>query len=126
LYELYRDTGTAILFITHDLGVVAQFCHSVAIMLEGEIVEQGPTAAIFKHPLHPYTRGLLNSIPVMGRRERLQPMAPSGDIDETHDGCGYQKRCPMKTGDCRTFRPPLMEKETGHFVRCIYGTGKGS
>ena len=123
LYALYRDTGTSILFITHDLGVVAQFCHSVAIMLEGEIVEQGPTAAIFKHSLHPYTRGLLNSIPFMGRKGRLQPMASSGDIAGagTRDGCGYYPRCPMKSEDCRTIRPRLLEYETGHFARCIAG-----
>jgi oligopeptide/dipeptide ABC transporter ATP-binding protein len=126
LYELYHDTGTAILFITHDLGVVAQFCHSVAIMLEGEIVEQGPTAALFKHPLHPYTRGLLNSIPVMGRRERLRPMAPPEDIAGNSDGCRYHRRCPLERDACRTMRPRLMERESGHFVRCIVGTDKKS
>jgi oligopeptide/dipeptide ABC transporter ATP-binding protein len=124
LYTLYRDTGTSILFITHDLGVVAQFCHSVAIMLEGEIVERGSTSAIFKHPLHPYTRGLLNSIPIIGRQGRLQPMASSGDGDRTNDGCGYHPRCPMKSEGCCTIRPSLMEHSAGHFVRCIAGKGK--
>lgn len=126
LYELYNDTGTSILFITHDLAVVAQFCHSVAIMLEGEIVEQGPTAEIFKHPLHPYTRGLLNSIPVMGRLGRLQSIAPSWDVDRESDGCGYYPRCPIKSEECQNIRPRLMEQEKGHFVRCIARTGKGS
>ena len=78
LYTLYRDTGTAILFITHDLGVVAQFCHSVAIMLEGEIVEQGPTAAIFKHPLHPYTRACSTPFRSWAVRGACSPWPPRG------------------------------------------------
>lgn len=122
LYELYRDTGASILFITHDLGVVAQFCHSVAIMLEGEIVEQAPTAVLFKNPLHPYTQGLLNSIPHIGRQGRLQPVAAAGDLDGPRTGCGYHSRCTMKREDCRTVHPHLIEQSKDHFVRCTFGS----
>lgn len=124
LYELYRDTGTAIVFITHDLGVVAQFCHSVAIMLEGEIVEQGPTTTLFKHPLHPYTRDLLNSIPVMGRQERLQPAPPSEDLDGEKTGCGYYARCAVRCDGGRTNHPQLMAHTPGHVVRCFARAGE--
>lgn len=125
LYELYRKTESSILFITHDLGVVAQFCHSVAIMLEGEIVEQGPTSALFTNPRHPYTQGLLNSIPFIGRKGRLQPMAPTTDSSASNEGCMFYPRCPIKQPECRTIHPQLKEQDfSGHFVRCIATQGK--
>jgi oligopeptide/dipeptide ABC transporter ATP-binding protein len=119
LYEQQRDTKASILFITHDLGIVAQLCQSVAIMLEGQIVEQGPTKALFKHPLHPYTKGLLNSIPFIGRKGRLQPVEPSMDSGGHSDRCVFYSRCPTKNKNCRTFSPKLREHTTGHYVRCI-------
>lgn len=123
LYEQHRNTQTSILFITHDLGVVAQLCNSVAIMLEGEIVEQGPTSMIFKHPQHPYTKGLLNSIPALGQKRRLQPIPPPGDMDESTHGCGFFPRCTTRYKDCCMTHPTLTEYSTGHYVRCIACNG---
>jgi len=124
LYEFYRDTGASILFITHDLGIVAQFCHSVAIMLEGEIVEYAPAAALFEKPLHPYTQGLLNSIPHMGKRGRLQAVTPAGDFVGPLTGCGYLSRCRVKCEDCGSIHPGLTEHDKGHYVRCLVRGGK--
>ena len=120
LHRLYRDTKTAILFITHDLGIVAQFCHRVAIMLEGQIVEEGTVADIFNRPLHPYTRGLLDSIPVMGSRRRLSPMAPATEASG-NGRCRFSSRCHRKTDDCDRTSPDLAEDAPGHFVRCTMG-----
>ena len=126
LQEMHQATGAAILFITHDLGVVARFCHTVAIMQEGEIVEQGATAHIFKSPLHPYTRGLLNSIPWLGRQGRLQPMEPASNQESPGSGCRYYQRCPAKQRICSASRPPFRQQYSGHSVRCHVLRGTGS
>jgi oligopeptide/dipeptide ABC transporter ATP-binding protein len=118
LYQLYQTTQTSILFITHDLGIIAQFCHSVAIMYAGEIVEKGTVLEIFTNPLHPYTKGLLNSIPVMGKKQRLQPIDQNLCAEDSLYGCNFFPRCLYKTGRCREVKNNLIERESGHFTSC--------
>lgn len=123
LYEFHEKTGAAILFITHDLGIVAQFCHSVAIMLQGEIIEKGKVNSLFMNPLHPYTRGLLDSIPIPGQKKRLTPMIQDLEMGTPLKGCKFFNRCPQKMGRCEWETPRFSEPIPHHFVRCfIHGT----
>ena len=107
--ELQDDLGMAVLFITHDLGVVAETCDRVAVMYAGEIVEEGPVEEIFANPSHPYTYALLESIP-SEERERLRPIegnVPS--LIDTPEGCHFAPRCPWAKSDCREGEIPYLE-----------------
>ena len=99
LRSLKRELGMAILFITHDLGIVAQMADRVAIMYSGRIVESGPVRDIFRRPAHPYTRALLEAVPRLGdidRHRRIQPIAGSmPNIFEVPTGCRFHPRCPV-------------------------------
>lgn len=119
LHEFHQKTNTSILFITHDLGIVAQFAHSVAVMLDGEIVEKGDVKSIFMNPLHPYTQGLINSIPVMGKKGRLDPIRQRIDVDADFTGCKFYSRCVHRLSCCKTGNPDFMEPTPNHFVRCF-------
>jgi peptide/nickel transport system ATP-binding protein len=122
---LRRDFGTAVVLVTHDLGVVAETCDSVVVMYAGQCVEQGPVAEIFARPQMPYTWGLLGSMPRVdrARRARLTPIAgqPPSRIGH-HDGCAFGPRCRFRDviGDdrCESSRPALEEAGRGHKVRC--------
>ncbi|MCF6464383.1 ABC transporter ATP-binding protein [Clostridium sp. Cult2] len=120
LNELYENTDTSIMLITHDLGVVSEFCQSVAVMLNGVIVEKADVKSIFKNPLHPYTQGLLSSIPVIGSKERLKPL-PNEYLDDNAiiEGCPFYNRCLMKIDRCKYEKPKLYEIKPDHFVRCF-------
>lgn len=128
MQELKRDIGTAILLITHDLGVVAETCDRVLVMYLGQIVESGTVQEIFSNPKHPYTQGLLSSIPKL-RQERLhkkldtiEGIVPS--LFEIPQGCSFQARCPFVTDDCRKGDIPLKEHGEGRSVRCLYPQGE--
>jgi peptide/nickel transport system ATP-binding protein len=120
LAKLRQETGTAIILITHDLGVVAETCDDVAVMYAGEIVERAPTARLLSAPQHPYTVGLLGSIPHIGtRRERLATIAgvvPS--LVNRFAGCRFAGRCPFAEARCRSEPPPLANVGAGHLSRC--------
>jgi len=120
LAKLRQETGSAIILITHDLGVVAETCDDVAVMYAGEIVERAPVARIFSAPQHPYTVGLLGSIPLIGsRRERLATI--SGSVPSLADafaGCRFSGRCPFADARCRGEPPPLADIAAGHVSRC--------
>jgi peptide/nickel transport system ATP-binding protein len=120
LEELRRETGSAIILITHDLGLVAQTCDDVAVMYAGEIVEQAPAARVFSAPQHPYTVGLLGSIPLISaHRERLATIAGSvPSLAGAFVGCRFAGRCPFADERCRTEAPPLIEMGVGHVSRC--------
>ena len=125
--DLQRKYGTAVIMITHDLGVVAETCDNVAVVYAGEIVEYGTLADIFtgeKH--HPYTEGLFGSIPAIKKRmKRLKPiegMLP--DPTELPEGCKFAPRCTKCTEACRTKKPPVWE-ENGHQIRCHLYAGAG-
>lgn len=116
-----RDRGAAILLITHDLGVVAQVADDMAVMYGGRIVEYGDVDAIFRAPRHPYTFGLMSTLPrVDGPRERL-PVIPgnSPTLIDQGDECPFLDRCPKARSVCRTDPFPAFEEvEPGHFVAC--------
>ena len=110
----------AVLLITHDLGVVAELCHRVAVIYAGRIVETAPVATLFARPLHPYTRGLLQCLPHPSRfGQRLASIegAPP-DLRQTVPGCRFAPRCSYAVAACRQEVPRLEEREPGHFVAC--------
>jgi oligopeptide/dipeptide ABC transporter ATP-binding protein len=121
LTELRHKFGLAMLFISHDLAVVSQVSDRVAVMYAGQIVETGPARTLFQSPLHPYTRGLMNSVPTL-RTERSQPLqtiegtVPA--ISSLPPGCSFEPRCDLRISSCSQIAPPLKEVEPGHFVRC--------
>ena len=110
LNELKREFNTAIIMITHDLGVVAGICDQVMVMYAGRIVEQGATAEVLRHPQHPYTRGLIASRPVPGERRRRLYSIPGQvpDLAALPAGCAFAGRCERATARCREAIPPLL------------------
>jgi len=117
---LRRDTGTAIILITHDLGVVAEMADDVAVMYAGQIVERAPVATLFARPEHPYTVGLLGSIPRLDeKRERLPSIdGRVPDMTQPPAGCRFAARCPFVEPACRAEVPALVEVAPGHLSRC--------
>ncbi len=116
--HLQSDIGMAIMLITHDLGVVASMADYVAVMYLGKIVEYSDTRTVFKNPRHPYTMGLLNSIPQVGQKRRLVPIEGTiPDPFEIPQGCAFAPRCPHAMDKCRE-EPQLLEIESGHRVSC--------
>jgi peptide/nickel transport system ATP-binding protein len=122
--ELKERTGAAIMLITHDLGVVAEMAERVVVMYAGRKVEEAPVAQLFARPRHPYTRGLLDSIPKLSggrgapalRLSEIAGTVPS--LAEPIIGCAFAPRCAYATGRCRAEYPPLEEKLPGHSVAC--------
>jgi peptide/nickel transport system ATP-binding protein len=119
--ELKDRLNTAMLLITHDLGVVAQNCDRVAIIYAGEIVEIGTLQHIFKEAKHPYTLGLLGSIPSLTKNvKRLSPIKGlMPDPTDLPPGCKFYPRCKFAEVKCNAGVPPLYEVSEGHWVRCI-------
>jgi peptide/nickel transport system ATP-binding protein len=117
--DLCAETGTALVWITHDLTVVAGLADRVAVMYAGRIVEQGPVDDVLDHPLHPYTRGLIGSVPSRNRRgaplAQIPGMAPS--IAALPAGCAFAPRCERADAACRT-EPPLADHAGGRAARC--------
>ena len=125
--ELKAKTGAAIILITHDLGVVAEMAERVVVMYAGRKVEEAPVDALFASPQHPYTRGLLSSVPQLGEtlkerpRERLVEipgMVPS--LRNAIVGCAFAPRCPLADDRCRAEAPALAEKRPAHFAACFH------
>ena len=122
LKELTRETGAALILITHDLGVVARYADRVAVMYGGRMVETASARALYRTPRHPYTEGLLASIPrldqVAGRR--LIPIeGQPPDLTRLPPGCAFRPRCRRATADCETTRPALAEAAPGHWKACL-------
>jgi peptide/nickel transport system ATP-binding protein len=116
-----RRAGASILLITHNLAVVAETCDRVAVMYGGRIQEVAPVVELFRNPLHPYTQGLLGSIPrVDGERARRLTVIPGTvpDILNLPAGCKFVTRCPRRFEPCPDVEPPLIEMAPEHFVRC--------
>jgi len=120
LRRLQAERGMAVLLITHDLGVVAELCHRVAVIYGGRIVEMAPVTSLFARPLHPYTRGLLQCLPHPSRFG--QPLASiegvPPDLRQRSAGCRFAPRCSYAVAACRRDEPTLEEREPGHFVAC--------
>ena len=120
LSELRRESGMALVLITHDLGLVAEAAERVAVMYAGRIVETAPVGRIFERPGHPYTIGLMRSVPRGDVRVgKLQPIrgAPP-DLARTPAGCPFHPRCDMVVDRCRSERPAMVELEAGHGAAC--------
>jgi oligopeptide/dipeptide ABC transporter ATP-binding protein len=118
--RLKQEIGMSVLFITHDLGVVAEICQQVAVMYAGKIVEYAPVKKLFKQPSHPYTIGLFESLPKLGEAGALKPIpgvVPS--LDHLLPGCAFQDRCFRAKPQCRE-EPPWREVDKDHMVRCWY------
>ncbi len=126
MQRLQQMLGTAIIMITHDLGVIAEVAHRVAVMYAGRKVEEASVLSLFDTPLHPYTRGLLKAIPDLdvsgteaGKRPRLN--AIEGTVPALHQlptGCAFAPRCAVATAKCHEADPPLAQKKQGHWVAC--------
>ena len=118
--KIQEERDSSIIFINHDLGVVAQVCDKVAIMYAGEIVETGDLDAIYDNAKHPYTIGLFGSIPDLDNdTERLSPIAGlMPDPTALPDGCSFSPRCPHCTQYCKDHDPALEEIDPGHSVKC--------
>jgi peptide/nickel transport system ATP-binding protein len=125
--DLQREFGTAVVLITHDLGVVAETAQRVAVMYAGRKVEEAPVGELFARPLHPYMRGLLSSIPLVGSARGL---AATGDLrlqeipgivpplNELPPGCAFAPRCSLAEQQCLTAAPPFEAKHAGHAAAC--------
>ena len=121
--ELQQKIGMALLLITHDLGVVAEQADEVAIMYAGKIVERTSAQTIFARPFHPYTVGLLNSLPGTGDKKKKRLNAIPGVVPSPlhlPSGCRFRDRCPRAAGLCADAEPQLVEKEQNHFVACHF------
>jgi peptide/nickel transport system ATP-binding protein len=125
--ELKQKIDAAIVLITHDLGVVAEMAQRVVVLYAGHMAEQAPVGALFRRPLHPYTKGLLNSVPRLGaslEREHPRRLAeipgtvPS--LREAIPGCAFAARCAFATDICHRRMPAFEEKEPGHFAACFH------
>ncbi|MFG2127822.1 ABC transporter ATP-binding protein [Streptomyces sp. NPDC048751] len=129
LAELRRETGMALVLITHDLGVVADVADRIAVMYAGRIVESAPVHDLYKAPAHPYTRGLLDSIPRLDHKGRelhaITGLPPN--LMDIPPGCAFHPRCPTARDDCRTDVPPLHTVVAGrgsachHWRECLHG-----
>ena len=123
--QLRATDGTAILLISHDLGVIANMCDRVAVMYCGTVVEQGSTKDIMANPLHPYTRGLMGAIPKIGEDVKML-YSISGTVPQNHGdirGCRFADRCEYCTDVCRQTAPPARQAEAGHIVCCHHAGG---
>jgi peptide/nickel transport system ATP-binding protein len=119
LRRLREETGTAIILITHDLGVVAELCDEIVVMYAGQVVERAPVEGLFAQPQHPYTVGLLGSIPRLDhRRDRLSAIDGTvPDMAAPPPGCRFARRCPFADDRCANAPPPV-EVAPGHVSRC--------
>ena len=119
LKEIQARTGAAIIFITHDFGIVARMCDRVAVMYAGKIVEQADVIQLFDNPSHPYTEALLRSVPNLEDETDFLPsiegQPPS--LDDLPSGCSFAPRCPYVFDRCEEY-PPEFDIEPGHIARC--------
>ncbi len=120
--DLKEKNNMAVILITHDLGIIAQTADNVAVMYAGKIVENSPVDEMFANPLHPYTKGLIDSLPSgcgSDRQKHLKTIP--GSVPSLYNlaaGCSFQERCSLSTGQCREHEPKLVEIKSGHFVSC--------
>jgi oligopeptide/dipeptide ABC transporter ATP-binding protein len=117
-----RGTGAATILITHDLGVVAELADRVVVMYAGQVIEQAEVGEIFRQPRHPYTLGLLTSIPRIDiEDDELRPISGSPpDLLALPNGCVFHPRCPLVRERCRDERPPFEEVADGHWAACHF------
>jgi oligopeptide/dipeptide ABC transporter ATP-binding protein len=129
ILDLQQETGMAVLFITHDLGVIARICREVAVMYAGQIVESAPVAALFDNPRHPYTRGLLASMPRLSAVPKTPLPIIRGTVpalDRLPTGCRFQNRCPDVMDRCREAMPEPVHLDETRWARCFLLETKAS
>jgi oligopeptide/dipeptide ABC transporter ATP-binding protein len=121
--QLKEETGASVLFITHDLGVIAEMAQSVAVMYAGKVMEYGDIKSIFSRPLHPYTEGLMKSIPVLGKSKSTKRLYTiRGVVPSLHNlpqGCLFAERCPDASANCSASAPTMIRMSENHQVRCV-------
>jgi oligopeptide/dipeptide ABC transporter ATP-binding protein len=122
LLELQERTGMTLVLVSHDLAVVAETCDRIAVMYAGKVVESAPTKVIFQAPRHPYTLGLLDSIPHMAKgADRLQPIpGQPPDLGKLGPGCPFAPRCAHASPDCTTTPVRLSEAGADHLTACLH------
>jgi peptide/nickel transport system ATP-binding protein/oligopeptide transport system ATP-binding protein len=124
MWKLKSDFGAAVLLITHDLGVVAEFAQRIVVMYAGKAVEEGPTERIFEAPKHPYTIGLLRSVPKLGERAlkgRMRLREIRGIVPSLYSlpvGCSFHPRCSEAFDTCRELAPDIQRFDGEHWARC--------
>lgn len=126
LKGLQRDTGVGLVFVTHDLGIVAKMCDDVVVMYAGRAVESGPVRTIFERARHPYADALLRSVPKMGSKDplfRIEGQPP--DLADLPPGCSFAPRCPLVADRCLEQAPPTLEITPGHRADCWFAQGSG-
>ena len=119
LLALQRDEGMAMVFISHNLGVVSEVCDDIMVMYAGRVAEHGPAGAVLQHPSHPYTRGLIATLPDIAHRQAVLPVIP-GQVPNPRDrgpGCAFSPRCALSGADCLEIVPPLVGG--AHQAACI-------
>ncbi len=120
--RLQKEHGMAVIFITHDLGVIAEVCDEVVVLYAGRVVERAPVLDIFQSPKHPYTKGLLESIPRLDSVRKTELSTIEGmvpDFSSLPKGCSFQNRCPYVEDDCKAHMPELIKSGENRFSRCI-------
>jgi oligopeptide/dipeptide ABC transporter ATP-binding protein len=122
MLDLQRTTGTSIILISHDLGIISQICDKVAVMYRGRIVESAETTELFANILHPYTRGLLNSLPSIDSDTEWLDAIPGRvpTIEEPLEGCAFHPRCAFAKTQCSTTQPVLLSLKGQHLSRCHF------
>jgi oligopeptide/dipeptide ABC transporter ATP-binding protein len=125
LRDLQREHGLALIFITHNLGIVAKMCDQLAVMYAGRLVESGPVSRVFNAPAHPYTKALLNSIPKMSDWDHRLTAIPGQppDLSSLPRGCAFAQRCPEAFEHCRSEAPPTLAVGEAHAARCWLAAG---
>ncbi|MGB6443239.1 MAG: ABC transporter ATP-binding protein [Thermoplasmata archaeon] len=115
-----REKGRTVIFVSHDVAVVSEMCHRIAVMYAGELVELGDKQRVIDHPEHPYTDALLKCLPKGRRDERLLTLPGSPpDLSRPHEGCAFQPRCPVAFDECSHIRPDLYMLGNGQLSRCL-------
>lgn len=121
--DLQKETGMSIIFITHDLGVIAEVSDDVVVMYAGKVIERAPVKKLFKNPKHPYTIGLLNSIPRLENKRKIKLNCIEGSVPgllELPRGCRFQNRCDYKVSACEEKHPFEVKIDDEHFASCIF------
>ena len=121
LLELQQQTGMAMIFISHNLGVVSAVADDIMVMYAGRAVETGPAQDVLTRPAHPYTAGLIATLPDIGHRQKILPVIEGSPVNPRHrpTGCAFAPRCPKVIGDCRTALPPMISVTPTHQAACI-------
>ena len=124
--KLRDEIGMAIMLITHDLGVISETCERVIVMYAGEIVEQAPIRELFSHPSHPYTHGLIASVPRMNQTEKLLHTIPGmvPGVQDMPEGCRFAPRCSRAQERCMKEKPPTFAVNDGHYAACWLCAGR--